>query len=360
MAYNDASMSKNSFLARRWKLILNIVTIVALVLFLFLIRDQIAETFHNIGRIHWAVLILIVFLQLWNYDAQTRMYLSLFHIVGNKFDYKNMFIAALELNFINNVFPSGGVSGISYFGARLRSDTVTAGKATLVQMMKLLMLYISFEVLLVLGLFLLAAEGHINDLVLAVAVSISTALILGTALFVYIVGNYRRVDQFFRLIKRTVNSVVRKITRKPNRPTIELERVEFLITELHNNFKTIKARYKDLKWTLVHALFANLSEILCIYIVYVAFGDWVNLGAIIIAYSVANFAGLISVLPGGVGIYEALMTTVLVATGIPVALSLPVTITYRILTAAIQLPPGYFFYHKAINNKGRKLVPRNG
>lgn len=353
-------MSKNSFFGRHWKLLLNIATIVALSLFLFLIRGQIAETFDNIARIHWWVLIIIVLLQLWNYDAQTRMYLSLFKIVGNRFSYKHMFVAALELNFINNVFPSGGVSGISYFGARLRSSTVTAGKATLVQIMKLLMLYISFEVLLVIGLFLLAAEGNINDLILMSTVAISTTLILGTGLFVYILGSKQRVDQFFKFIKGFVNQLVRKVTRKPHSPTIELKRVEFLLSELYENFKTIRSRLMDLKMPLVHALFANLSEILCIYIVYIAFGEWVNLGAIIIAYSVANFAGLISVLPGGIGIYEALMTTVLVAAGVPVALSLPVTIMYRVLTAAIQLPPGYFFYHRAINNKGTKLVPHNG
>lgn len=277
-------MSQNSFLARRWRLILNIVTIVAMILFLFLIREQIVETFENISRIHWWILVLIVFLQLWNYDAQTRMYLSLFKIVGNKFKYKPMFIAALELNFINNVFPSGGVSGISYFGVRLRSEKVTAGKATLVQIMKLLMLYVSFEVLLVLGIFLLAAEGKVNDLVLASAVTISTSLIIGTALFVYILGSKQRVEQFFRLLKRLTNKTVRKVRRDPHRKTIEMTRVHFLLSELHDNFKTIKSRITELKWPLVHALFANLSEILCIYVIYIAFGEWVNFGAIIIAY----------------------------------------------------------------------------
>ena len=77
----------------------------------------------------------------------------------------------------------------------------------------------------------------------------------------------------------------------------------------------------------------------------------VNLGAIILAYGVANFAGLISVLPGGIGIYEALMTAVLVSTGIPASVSLPVTIMYRVLNTLIQLPPGFYFYHKTINKR---------
>jgi uncharacterized protein (TIRG00374 family) len=86
--------------------------------------------------------------------------------------------------------------------------------------------------------------------------------------------------------------------------------------------------------------------------VFLAFGETVNPGAVIIAYAVANFAGLVSVLPGGVGIYEALMTAVLATAGVPPAVSIPVIIMYRILTMIIQLPIGYYFYHKFVNEEG--------
>ncbi len=58
-------------------------------------------------------------------------------------------------------------------------------------------------------------------------------------------------------------------------------------------------------------------------------------------------------MPGGVGIYEALMTGVLVAAGIPAAVSLPVTVMYRVLSTIIQIPPGYILYHQALD-KGSK------
>ena len=104
-----------------------------------------------------------------------------------------------------------------------------------------------------------------------------------------------------------------------------------------------------LKLPLVYALFANLTEICAIYVVYLAFGHLVNPGAVILAYAVANFAGLISILPGGIGIYEGLMTGVLVAGGVPAALSLPVTIMYRVVNMSVQLPPGYFYYQKNLH-----------
>jgi len=58
---------------------------------------------------------------------------------------------------------------------------------------------------------------------------------------------------------------------------------------------------------------------------------------------------LVSVLPGGVGIYEGLMTLVLTATGVPSRISLPVTVMYRVLNTLIQLPPGYYFYHQTLH-----------
>jgi uncharacterized protein (TIRG00374 family) len=96
-------------------------------------------------------------------------------------------------------------------------------------------------------------------------------------------------------------------------------------------------------------MIANITEIAAIYAVYIAFGQYVNIGAVILAYAIANFAGLISVLPAGIGIYEALMTAVLAVTGIPAEVSIPVTLMYRVLNMFIQLTPGYFFYQKAVS-----------
>jgi uncharacterized membrane protein YbhN (UPF0104 family) len=73
-----------------------------------------------------------------------------------------------------------------------------------------------------------------------------------------------------------------------------------------------------------------------------------------LAYGIANVAGLVSVLPGGIGIYEALMTAVLVSTGVPAAVSLPVTVMYRVANTLIQIPPGYYLYQQSLR-RGRQL-----
>lgn len=340
-------MAEKSFIKQNWKIILNVVTVVALAILVFAIHEQIIETFKNLARINGWLLLLLIPTQALNYHAQTKLYLDLFALVGNKLKYGFMYRAAVELNFVNHVFPSGGVSGISYFSLRLKNDEITGSKATLVQVIKLGMLFLSFEVLLIVGLIFLAVGGKANDFVILLTSALTTLLVMATIAFVLIIGSQKRIKVTFTFITKLLNSILHFFLPK-SPETINIERAEHAFEDLHHNYKTIESRWRELKMPFLWALLANFTEILCIYIVYLAFGEWVNIGAVILAYAVANFAGLVSVLPGGVGIYEALMTGVLVAAGVPAALSLPVTVMFRVLSTLIQVPPGWYLYHMAL------------
>jgi uncharacterized protein (TIRG00374 family) len=343
-------MSETHWLSRRWKLIINVVTVLALIVLIVALRDQVVDVFKRLDDIKWWILLLLIPIEALNYDAQARMYRHLFGIVGNKLAYKDMFKLSLELNFVNSVFPSGGVTGISYFGLRMRSKDVTAAKATLVQLMKLVMLFLSFEVLVVFGLFFLAAVGKVNGLVLLMAGALSTVMVFGTLAFVYIIGSKRRINSFFTFATMALNRII-QIVRPKHPETINIARAREAFDDMHENYMQFQNRLPELKRPFAYALVANLTEVLAVYAVYVAFGEWVNLGAVILAYAIANFAGFISVLPGGVGVYEALMTGVLAVAGVPVALSIPVVVMYRVINTVIQLPPGYYYYHKALAEK---------
>lgn len=340
-------MSETSLLKRRWKLILNLLTIAALVILVYAVRRQLVVTVKNFSNVDIAILLLILPIEWVNYHAQAKLYQGLFAIVGNKLSYKFLFKASLELNFINNIFPSGGVSGISYFGVRMRSKDLTGGRATLVHIMKLVLLFVSFEVLLILGLLSLALGGHVSDLVIFFSASLSTIMVIGTIGFVMIIGHERRIQAAFSVMTKSLNWLVHLVLPR-YKEAISIAKARTLVEELHQNYKLIESHYQELKIPFIWSLVANISEVGAVYIVYIAFGHWVNPGAVILAYGIANFAGLVSVLPGGVGIYEALMTAVLAATGVRAALSLPVTVMYRVVNMLIQLPPGYFYYHRTL------------
>ncbi|HET7059788.1 MAG TPA: lysylphosphatidylglycerol synthase transmembrane domain-containing protein [Candidatus Saccharimonadales bacterium] len=341
-------MAEQSWVRKHWKLIVNLMTLVALVVLVYLIRDQIADTFHNLGQVHAIALLLLIPVEFLNYHAQARLYQRLFAIVGNKLSYKFLFKASLELNFVNHVFPSGGVTGISYFTFRMRQGkTLSGGRATFIHVMKIALYFLAFELILFFGVICLALMGRVNGLVLLVAGSLSTLLVVGTAAFAYIISSKQRINSFFTALTRALNRLIRLV--RPRDPeAINISRVKKTFDDFHDSYVEVKSNWRQLKVPFLYALLADSTEIAAVYVVYIAFGEWVNIGAVILAYGIANFAGLISVLPGGIGIYEALMTSVLAAAGVPPRLSLPVTVMYRILNTLLQIPPGYYFYHQAI------------
>lgn len=329
-------------------------TIIAMVGLAYILREQIIETVRNLGRVNAWMLLLLIPLHISSYYNQGKLYQGVFRVLGERFRTKSMYRLTLELNFINNVFPSGGVSGFSYLPIRLKREGITTGQATLVQLMRFMIIFSGFQVLLFVGVFMLALHGEVNNLTILAASSLTTLLLVGTALLAYIIGNKGRIKAFFTFVTKAINTLIHVV--RPKHPeTINITRAQGAFLELHENYMKIRRNLPQLKRPFFFGLCFSLSELASIYVVYLAFAELVNPGAIILAYAIANFAGIISVLPGGIGIYEALMTGVLIAAGVPASVSLPVTIMYRVLNMAIALPQGGWFYYRALHGKPAKL-----
>jgi len=344
---------QKSFFVRRWKLILNIVTIAALVLSAWFLRKDLGDTIKNFENINAWYILLLLPIEALNYHAQAKLYQGMFSIVGNDLSYRFLLRASVELNFVNHVFPSGGAAGISYFGLRLKKgNEITAAKATLIHVMKLALTFLSFELLLAFAMIALAVAGRVNNLMILVGTLISTLLVVGTGVFAYVVGSKTRINSLFLAVTRLLNRVISWFKRG-NPEVINLDKARDVFDDFHDNYQELRKDLPRLKAPFWWGLVANTTEVLAVYAVFFAFGEKVNIGAVILAYAVANFAGLVSVLPGGVGVYEFLMTAVLATAGVSVAVSIPVIVMYRVVNTLIQVPAGYVLYQRYLAQGGR-------
>jgi uncharacterized protein (TIRG00374 family) len=344
-------MSETHVIRRNWKLLLNVVTLLALAILIFAIRDDLLATFKNFSRVNYYVLFLVIPLEAIGYHAQAKMYQAMFATLGSRQNYKEMIKVSLELNFVNHVFPSGGVTGISYFGIRMKTLGARATQATLVQTMKLVLGFLSFELLLIFGMFALALHGRASNLTIFIGTLVAAGVLVGTGLFAHIIGSQSRINSFFVWLTKVLNRLIHTV--RPKHPeTISVNRARESFTDFHESYTELRTKRGELKAPFWWSFLYNVTEVLVVYMFFIAFGEWVNLGAVILAYAIANFAGLISVLPGGVGIYEALMISVMGAAGVSPAVTLPVVVMYRVVNTIIQIPPGYYFYSKALRGGG--------
>lgn len=345
-------------MSNKVKLIINIFTLVALGVLLYFSWPQIQEGLREIGGAKWSIIALMIPVQIFNFYAVGMIYYS--YLNGNnhsKITPRNMFKVALELNFVNNVFPSGGVAGFTYLGYRLKHYDIPVARTTLAQTLRFALTFLSFLLLLFVGLFMLSFSPSSGGLTLFIGLSIAFLTLFGTGLCVFIITDKKRITAFTAFLPKLINGVLKIFNRRKD--TIDVARIEHLFTELHQDYAELMKDRNRLKKPFLWALAVNASEVLTIYLAYLALGQVVNPGAVILAYSVASFAGLVSIFPGGIGVYEALMTATLTSAGVPKALALSATLIYRIFTMIIFVPAGFILYQKALKKGETESIKRD-
>lgn len=315
-------------------------------------RSDIVAVWSSLGDLRLSVLILLPVIQLLSYDSNAKFYLNFMRSLGHEADYKRLYEVSLGLNFVNQVFPSGGISGFSYFGYSLKhsSNEIPAGQSTLIQLGRYVLTYVSFIILLVIAGGLLYFGGSIERITVRILVILIGLIVLGSMGLVFVLNRHERIGVAVRWLTICVN-VVAKPFRPKRTDLIGAKRIEKLLEDFHESYKMIKAQRRSLKQPFWYALAGNVWEVATIYVVFIAFATYVNPGAVILAYAIANLAGLIAIVPGGIGIYEALMVAVLASAGVPVAVGLSVTLVYRVLNMAIFLPIGFYYYTKHLKGK---------
>jgi uncharacterized protein (TIRG00374 family) len=329
---------------------INIITLVALVVVIVLMRHQFAKVFADLHHIVWAGIVGMIAIELYNFYTNGKMYQEYLKVIGEKVGSWELFKASLELNFVNLVFPSGGVSGFSYFSVRTKPLGVSTAKATMVQAARFVLLFTTFLPLLLIGMIVLTVSGRASHLTILVGSSITTLTVVGSLLALYIISSPSRIRAFMLWLPKAINYVARLLHARKTREILNIARIERGLDQLHADYKVIRKDVGKLRKAFFWAFMNNVTEMLVIYMAFVAYGHWINPGALILAYAVANFAGLVSLF-GGAGVYEFLMTSIMASAGVPAALALSATLLYRVVNMTVFIPLGYGFYRNFLARK---------
>jgi uncharacterized protein (TIRG00374 family) len=108
----------------------------------------------------------------------------------------------------------------------------------------------------------------------------------------------------------------------------------------------------------IWALVANLMDVALIFIAFWSFGVQVNPAVIFIAFGLSSIASVVSVTPGGAGVYEAIMIAFLASTGIPTEVAIAGTLLARVLLMLGTILFGYVFYQLTILKYGKSTTER--
>ena len=149
---------------------------------------------------------------------------------------------------------------------------------------------------------------------------------------------------------------------------VRLERVASRIplvdsTAVRRFFEQVAARLQEVgqqRQVLVRALlWAGANWVLdagSLAVFLGAFGHWVNPDDLLVAYGLANVLAVIPITPGGLGVIEATLTSVLVGFGTPRGVAITGVIVYRLVNFWLPIPLGGLAYLSLQVNPGSSTL----
>lgn len=324
--------------------LLILVGLVGLVLVIVTSLGDFKEFRHLGSHLHWYVFVLVIAAQLMSYYCNAHFYRSFFHIFDYEVSWKKLFEVSLAINFANQVIPSGGVAGTTYLVGATQGE-VPGGKATLAQLGRYVFSFLSFLLVLLMGFIVLFFGGSVGRIsVRLILIAIMVALFVGL-LGVFLLSDRALAARVVTMGLRLANRIKRLVRGRHARPWSR-EGIDHFLDELYEGYHELVGRKGRWVWPLIWALGGNIAEVLTVYVVFVAFGVWENLGVVIAGYTFATVISLVAVFAAGLVAYEAGMVGTYVALGVPFALSFSVSIIYRVLNMILFLPPGFYYYRK--------------
>ena len=87
-----------------------------------------------------------------------------------------------------------------------------------------------------------------------------------------------------------------------------------------------------------------MTHVLTLYVIAHALGTPIPFWICFIAFTFSKFISMISIVPGAPGVFEGIMTLILLAFGIDKNIALAATILTRAFTFWLPMPIGWFLY----------------
>lgn len=341
---------------RRW---LNIFTAIIIVAMLYTLRDELLHAWELLGRVNPWILALIIPLQFLCYYAGGEAIFTYLKQRGQvkKVRSWEMTRMALELNFVNHVLPTGGVSGLSYMTWRLNKLGVSSGRATLAQVVQLFTQFASFVILLLIAVVAVTLDTGVNRMTILGSSLLASGLIVGLMVVWYVIDNERRLQKFSRMLAGFVNGFTSKILRR-KKQLLSAEVVQFFFNELQDDYRALKKEPRLLIKPFLWGFLYNITQVSLFFFTFLALGTLVNPAAILLAIGVASVVGAFMVTPGGAGGYEAMMVLMLTSAGVKGATVIAGVILARVILILLTIASGYVFYHLALRKYGKQPVQR--
>lgn len=334
----------------------SVVTLILLALVLFISRHEIGRAWELMSDINAWMLLILIPLQFVSYFTAAEMIFSYLRTKRLTKAITPLMLTrlALEMNFVNHVLPSGGISGISFMGWRLKHFGISISRSTTGQLVRMVSGSGSYTVLLIAATVAMAFDGSINRWIVLLSAALVVVMLFALGVVVYVLSHEYRIDRISNSIVKWINRVIKKATFGKSTRAIHAAPINKFLREVQEDYNIIMENKQLLIVPFLWGLVFLVCEIAAFYVTFLALGHPINPAPLLIAYGLAGIAGFLVVTPGGAGAYEFAMVGFLTLAGIDPKIGIAGIVVTRILLMFGTIVGGYAFYQQAIWKYGKR------
>jgi phosphatidylglycerol lysyltransferase len=327
-------------LKRRWILWVLVIAFIWLVVSRFTEVEKLAQI---LAKGHWEWVLAAAASQAMYYLVFTGSYWSAFDTVEVKSRWLNLVPVTLSALFVNVVTPTGGTGGAALFVDDARRRGELPARAAAGTLLQLVSDFGSFTLILLIGLIYLFIQHDLQMYEIIAAVLLFLMIIGLTGVLVIGLWRPALMQRLLVWLQRLVNGVAVRLKRTN---FLDETWAEHNTSEFSNAAVAISQHPLRLARTLLIALAAHLLDLLCLWILFNAFGQPIKAGALVAGYAMGILFWIVSITPQGVGVVEGVMALVYTSLHIPAEVATTVSLAFRGLTFWLPFFIGFLLLNR--------------
>jgi len=237
----------------------------------------------------------------------------------------------------SRIFSVGGIGGYVVTYHALAKRGVSRSIAVVAVATQQFFTYIVLWLIFFVAFFYLAAGGRGSAAGVTFAL-VCIGLILGhLAYLIYLYNHPTKLRRRARQAAALINRVRRKAV-------IQEGSIDEWVDHLRAGIRPMTARRGAIRNNVAYASLWWAFDILCLFLVFAAYGYTINLGSLLMAYSLAYTVATFVPTPGGLGAVEALLLALFAGFGVPGDVSVATVLVYRLINFWLPIPFGTAAY----------------
>ena len=222
---------------------------------------------------------------------------------------------ALAKLFVDQALPTGGISGNLLVSSALEHQGVPRPAATAAIVIELAAYYFAYALCLVAALAVAALEGHASRALLTTSLGFAVVTVV-TGLAIVRLSRTARSFERVPLLRRAQRWVAGADRSLTGNRSLLLRAIRWELAIVLLDSTTL--------WVLVHAL-----------------GVHASIGGVFASFMISSLARTVSIVPGGLGVFEGAAVITLSQVGVPVEVGLSAALLFRGLSYWLPMIPGF-------------------